>query len=106
MLLANGLLSVLLAFGVAGYIGWELAAINAFTPVIIISLNIAVSMHIVLRYLSLLARGENNTESVNNSISYNFKALTFSAATTIFDFLLLLASLSPPVAVVGLIVAL
>jgi predicted RND superfamily exporter protein len=106
ILLANGLLSVLLAFGVAGYMGWELAAINAFTPVIIISLNIAISMHIVMRYLSLLARGEKNTESVNNSISYNFKALTFSAATTIFGFLLLLVSPSPPVAVVGLIVAL
>lgn len=106
LLLGNGLLSVLLAFGVAGWMGWELAAINAFTPVIIISLNIAIAMHIVMRYLNLLAQGNNNAQSVKSSISYNFKALTFSAATTIFGFLLLLFSPSPPVAVVGLIVAL
>lgn len=106
LLLGNGILSVLLAFGMAGWMGWELAAINAFTPVIIVSLHIAIAMHIVMRYLSLLAQREHNDEAVKRSISYNFRALTFSAATTIVGFLLLLFSPSPPVTVVGLIVAL
>ena len=105
LLIGNGFFSVLLAFGVAGWMGWELAAINAFTPVIIVSLNIAIAMHIVMRYLSLLAKSEHNDEAAKKSISYNFKALTFSAATTIFGFLLLSFSPSPPVTVVGLIVA-
>ena len=39
LLIGTALLSAISAFGVAGWLHWELAAINAFTPIIIMSLK-------------------------------------------------------------------
>lgn len=105
LLIGTALLSAISAFGIAGWFGWELAAINAFTPIIIMSLNIATSMHIVVNYFRFVADGYTRAEAMSESISYNFAALSLSKLTTTIGFLLLAFSPSPPVNVVGYIVA-
>ncbi len=105
LLIANAFLSALGAFGVAGWMGWELAAINAFTPIIIMSLNIATAMHIVMSYFGFVADGAPKPEAMAKSIEFNFTALTLSKLTTGVGFLLLWFCPSPPVQVVGFTVA-
>ncbi|MFT5396527.1 MAG: putative RND superfamily exporter protein [Gammaproteobacteria bacterium] len=105
LLIGTALLSAISAFGVAGWLHWELAAINAFTPIIIMSLNIATSMHVVVNYFRHVADGHSREDAMAESIDYNFKALTLSKITTAAGFLLLAFSPSPPVNVVGYIVA-
>jgi len=105
LLISVSLLSAITAFGVAGWLHWELAAINAFTPIIIMSLNIATSMHIVMNYFRFVADGSSRVDAMTESVRYNFQALTFSKLTTASGFLLLSFSPSPPVQVVGYIVA-
>jgi len=105
LLIGTALLSAVSAFGVAGWLHWELAAINAFTPIIIMSLNIATSMHIVVNYFRYVADGLSRVEAMTESMHYNFTALTLSTITTAAGFLLLAFSPSPPVNVVGYIVA-
>ena len=68
VMIATAFLSAAGAFGVAGWMGWELAAINAFTPIILMSLNIATSMHIVVNYFRSVADGFSKTEAMTKSI--------------------------------------
>lgn len=105
LLITTAFLSALGAFGVAGWMGWELAAINAFTPIIIMSLNIATTMHIVVSYYRFVADGTPKPQAMERSIEFNFTALTLSKFTTVLGFLLLFISPSPPVQVVGFTVA-
>lgn len=105
LLMGTALLSAIAAFGVIGWLHWELAAINAFTPIIIMSLNIATSMHVVVNYFRFVAAGTNRVDAMAQSIQYNLTALTLSKLTTAFGFLLLSFSPSPPVQVVGYTVA-
>lgn len=105
LLIGTALLSAISAFGVAGWMHWELAAINAFTPIIIMSLNIATSMHVVVNYFRSVADGHSRSDAMVESMHYNFTALTLSKITTAAGFLLLAFSPSPPVNVVGYIVA-
>jgi len=105
LLIGTALLSAISAFGVAGWLHWELAAINAFTPIIIMSLNIATSMHVVVNYFRHVSDGHSRADAMAESIHYNFTALTLSKITTAAGFLLLAFSPSPPVNVVGYVVA-
>jgi predicted RND superfamily exporter protein len=73
LLIGIALLSAISALGVAGWLGWELAAINAFTPIIIMSLSIATSMHLVVNYYRFVAEGEAPTDAMNKSMRYNFQ---------------------------------
>lgn len=105
LLIGTAFFSAVTAFGIAGWFNWELAAINAFTPIIIMSLNIATSMHVVLNYFRFVAEGLSRTAAMKESIRFNLQALTLSKLTTAFGFLLLSFSPSPPVQIVGYIVA-
>ena len=105
LLIGIALLSAISAFGVAGWLRWELAAINAFTPIIIMSLSIATSMHLVVNFYRFVAEGDARTDAMNKSMRYNFQALTYSKLTTAGGFLLLTFSPSPPINVVGYTVA-
>jgi uncharacterized protein len=105
LLIGIALLSAVSAFGVAGWMRWELAAINAFTPIIIMSLNIATSMHLVVNYYRFVAEGDAAAAAMSKSMRYNFQALTCSKLTTAAGFLLLTFSPSPPINIVGYTVA-
>ena len=105
LVIGLALLSAISAFGVAGWFGWELAAINAFTPIIIMSLNIATTMHLLVNYYRFVADGDAPIDAMAKSMRYNFQALTFSIMTTALGFLLLSFSPSPPINIVGYTVA-
>ena len=103
--LVSGLLAAAMAMGIAGWAGWTLAAINAFTPIIIVSLHLAASMHVIVSFLQLRAGALSPTEAVARSLAFNLPAMKLSALTTAAGFLLLALSPSPPVRITGYCVA-
>ncbi|UTW41837.1 MMPL family transporter [bacterium SCSIO 12844] len=100
-----GFLAIICAIGLAGWLQLELAAITAFTPVIIMSLSIAISVHILNNTFQLKLTKKSTYQSVTTSLTYNFTALALSVLTTAFGFFLLAFSPSPPIQALGYIVA-
>ena len=101
----TGWLSVTGAFGIGGWLGFELVSIHAFVPVIIASIAIASAGHIVTAYLHRRANGEKPETAVWVSLTDNFLPLSLTSATTALGFLGLAFSPSPPIQVVGYVVA-
>ncbi len=104
-LLGIGVLAVFSGFGFAGWLGLELAAINAFAPVIILSLAIAGGVHVISGLQQATALGCTPSHALEASLQENCLALTLTSATTAAGFLALTASPSPPVRAMGIIVA-
>lgn len=101
--LLGGLLATLATLGVSGWAGWPIAAINAFTPVILIALFLAMAMHQVIHWLDYLQQG--NEEAAWQSNRDNRLPLLLSALSSAVGFLLLYLSPSPPIQTLGLTVA-
>ncbi|MEM7543510.1 MAG: MMPL family transporter [Pseudomonadota bacterium] len=93
--------SVVLAFGIAGWWGAELAAINAFVPVMIATLTTASGVHIVVSYLN---GGKFDAAAGSRAVRDNLLPLILTNLTTAAGFLGLLLSPSPPIRTVGAIV--
>ena len=104
-ILLTALLAVIGAFGVAGWLEFELASIAVYVPVIIVSMAIASAVHFTTSYLHSRADGQNPIESVRNALTLNLLPLGLTSFTTILGFLGLALSPSPPVRTVGYIVA-
>ncbi|MGE0471268.1 MAG: RND family transporter [Nitrospira sp.] len=104
-ILLTALLAVVGAFGVAGWLEFELASIAVYVPVIIVSMAIASAVHFTTSYLHSRADGQNPMESVRHALTLNLLPLALTSFTTILGFLGLAFSPSPPVRTVGYIVA-
>ena len=104
-ILLNALLAVVGAFGVAGWLDFELASIAVYVPVIIASMAIASAVHVTTSYLHSRADGQNPMESARHALTLNLLPLALTSFTTILGFLGLAFSPSPPVRTVGYIVA-
>ncbi len=105
VLLGIGLLAVLAAFGMAGLAGAELAALHAFTPVIIVAISVAGCVHLALGYGRYRAWGQSPEQAARSSIHRNLLPMALANGTTAAGFLGLLLSPSPPVQVMGMVVA-
>ena len=104
-ILINAGLAVVGAFGIAGWLEFELASIAAYVPVIIASIAIASAVHFTTSYLQSRVGGQNPMESVESTLTLNLLPLSLTSFTTILGFLGLTFSPSPPVRTVGYIVA-
>lgn len=98
-------LAVVSGFGIAGWLGLELAAINAFAPVIIASLTLAGGVHMAYVFAMARRAGASDSQALIGTIDENAVPLTLTSATTALGFLALATSPSPPVRVIGYIVA-
>lgn len=103
--LVIAILSVVSAFGFAGWLGAELAAINAFAPVMIASLSLAGAVHIFNSYFQTLVIGLAPKQALTLAVTENAFPLALTSMTTAGGFLALLYSPSPPIRTIGLIVA-
>jgi len=90
------LMAILVALGTAGHIGWSLDPVSASAPVIIMTLAVADSIHIVMTVRKLMRDGLDKVAAVIESIRMNFLAVSITSFTTIVGFSLLNFSDSPP----------
>ncbi len=90
------LLSVVVGMGSAGYLGINLTPISAMAPIVILTLAIADSIHILISLRGTMREGMERSAALVESIRLNFMPVTITSLTTVVGFLALNFSDSPP----------
>ncbi|MCY3750883.1 MAG: MMPL family transporter, partial [Gammaproteobacteria bacterium] len=91
--------------GFAGWIGTVFNPVNAGVPLIIMTIAVADSIHIVTAALAGVSRGLDKNEAIIESLRSNAWPVFLTSATTAGGFLTLNSSDSPPFHVLGNLVA-
>ncbi len=100
-----GILSTVAAFGVVGLSGAELAAINAFAPVIILTVSLAGTVHMALSFARYRAQSLPPADAAIKAAQDNALPMSLASGTTALGFLGLVFSPSPPIQVMGQLLA-
>lgn len=89
-------LSTMVGMGVAGFSGIKLTPISMSAAIVILTLAVADSIHILISLRSLMREGLSKTDALVESVRVNFLPVTITSLTTIVGFLSLNFSDSPP----------
>ena len=89
-------LSTMVAMGVAGFAGIKLTPIAMSAPIVILTLAVADSIHILLSLRGLMREGLAKHEAIVEAVRVNFLPVSITSLTTIVGFLALNFSDSPP----------
>jgi len=89
-------LSTIVGMGLAGYAGVKLTPISMSAPIVILTLAVADSIHILLSLRNLMREGMDRAEALVEAVRLNFLAVGITSLTTIVGFLALNFSDSPP----------
>ncbi|MEE9327763.1 MAG: MMPL family transporter [Cocleimonas sp.] len=84
------------AFGLAGWMGFELSTPVMSAPVIIMTLAVADCVHLLSTWLSEMRSGKEKKEAMKESLRVNFMPIFLTSVTTAIGFLSLNTSDSPP----------
>jgi len=98
-------LSTMVGMGAAGFAGVKLTPIAMSAPIVILTLAVADSIHILLSLRGLVREGLGKTEALVEAVRINFLPVTITSLTTIVGFLSLNFSDSPPYSHLGNITA-
>jgi len=90
------ILSSTIAMGWAGFVGIKLAGPSPSAVIVILTLAIADSIHIILSVRSAMRAGMPKREAILEGMRINFLAVSITSITTIVGFLALNFSDSPP----------
>ncbi|MFT5709223.1 MAG: putative RND superfamily exporter protein, partial [Oceanospirillaceae bacterium] len=101
-MLSVGIIATMASFGIISWLGYPLASINAFTPIMIIGLSLVTNMHGTIAFYQRLAAGKSRESALRTSFKDNLIPLSMSCITTALGFLFLLSSPSPPIVVTGI----
>jgi len=104
-ILAVLLLSLLGALGLAGWLDIKLSAPSISAPIIMFTVIVATSIHIISYVKRELMQGKLQHQAILSSYQHNAKPIIVSHLTTIIGFLAMNASDSPPFRDLGNIVA-
>ena len=91
--------------GFAGWVGTVFNPVNAGVPLIVLTIAVADSIHIVSGTMTGLARGLTRHEAIIRSMRDNAYPVLLTSVTTALAFLTLNASEAPPFRVLGNLVA-
>ncbi len=83
------LTSILSTMGLSGYIGFFISVATVNVPIIIMTLAVADSIHILSSYKIYRLENNSNIESVIKSLKINLKPILITSFTTIIGFLTL-----------------
>ncbi|QQX80335.1 MMPL family transporter [Shewanella sp. KX20019] len=98
-------LSLMGALGLAGWLGINLSAPSVSAPIIMFTVIVASSIHIISYVKRQLILGVSQFDAVLSSYQHNAKPIIVSHLTTVIGFLAMNASDSPPFRDLGNIVA-
>ena len=93
------------AMGFAGWTDTVFSPVNAGVPIIVMTIAVADSIHIVTSALAGLGRGLDRDKAIIESLRSNMHPVCLTSVTTAIAFLSLNASDSPPFHVLGNLVA-
>ena len=94
--LAVIMLSSMVGMGWAGFMGIKLTPISGSAPIIILTLAIADSIHILISLRNSMRDGMAKNDAIVEALRLNFLPVTITSLTTIIGFLALNFSDSPP----------
>jgi predicted RND superfamily exporter protein len=89
-------LSTMVAMGAAGFAGVQLTPIAMSAPIVILTLAVADSIHILMSLRGQMRDGMAKSEALIEAVRINFLPVTITSLTTIVGFLSLNFSDSPP----------
>jgi predicted RND superfamily exporter protein len=89
-------LSTMVGMGVAGFAGVKLTPIAMSAPIVILTLAVADSIHILLSLRGLMREGLDKSAALIEAVRVNFLPVSITSLTTIVGFLSLNFSDSPP----------
>ena len=89
-------LSTMVAMGAAGFAGVKLTPIAMSAPIVILTLAVADSIHILMSLRSLMREGMAKREALVEAVRINFLPVAITSLTTVVGFLSLNFSDSPP----------
>ncbi len=98
-------MSMLTALGLAGWIGISLTVASANAPVLILTLAVADSIHLLVTMFQQMRLGKPRHEAVAESLRVNLQPVFLTSATTAIGFLTMNFSDAPPFRDLGNIVA-
>jgi predicted RND superfamily exporter protein len=81
------MLSSMVGMGWAGFMGIKLTPISGSAPIIILTLAIADSIHILLSLRTAMREGMNKSDAIVEAIRLNFLPVSITSITTIIGFL-------------------
>ncbi len=90
------LLSVTVGMGAAGWLGISLTPISAMAPIVILTLAIADSIHILISLRGAMREGMDRRAAIVEALRLNFMPVSITSLTTIVGFASLNFSDSPP----------
>lgn len=99
-------MSTLAAEGAGGWLGIPINQVNVSAPVVIMTLAVCDSVHLLILYLRNLGRGQDKVAAMTNTLSVNMQPVFLTSFTTAIGFLSLNFSDSPPIAEMGNVCAL
>jgi len=90
------MLSTMIGMGIAGFAGVKLTPIAMSAPIVILTLAVADSIHILLSLRGLMREGKTKRDAIIEAVRVNFLPVSITSLTTIVGFLALNFSDSPP----------
>ena len=90
------MLSSMIGMGIAGFAGVKLTPIAMSAPIVILTLAVADSIHILLSLRGLMRDGLDKVDALVEAVRLNFVPVSITSLTTIVGFLALNFSDSPP----------
>ncbi len=93
------------ALGSAGWLGWYLTSTSAVSPIIILTLVVADSVHLLVTMLHNMRSGHDKRQAIRESLRVNLQPIALTSVTTAIGFLSMNFSDSPPFRDLGNIVA-
>ncbi len=97
--------SIATAMGITGYLGIKLTPPSASAPIIILTLAVANTVHILVTYIHALHAGSLKTDAMIESLRINMQPVFLTSLTTALGFMSMNFSDSPPFHDLGNIVA-
>lgn len=89
------------AMGFAGWAGITMSPFSGSAPIVILTLAIADSIHLLITVVQRMGQGEGKQDALREAIRVNFVAITITSLTTIIGFLALNFSDAPPFNALG-----
>ncbi len=105
-ILGVALLTVLMTVGTLAWLGTSFNSISVMAPLVVVTIAVADSVHIISLYRQALLRGLQPLAAMSQSVERNFRPISLATVTTIIGFASLNFASAPAVSSFGSVVAL
>jgi len=97
--------SAMSGMGIAGWLGISLTTASTIAPIIILTVAVADSVHLLVSMLFFMRQGKNRIDAITEALKVNMQPVFLTSLTTAIGFLSMVTSDSPPFRDLGIIVA-